>query len=501
MATLKCSIINATKLKQVFQTDETAAMWDEENTEQEQAIEFAKQFNISSDVIKELHISSCDRGEAIRFPVFMYNHLMDVRKYHPQSTPKVKSREDAPTGLVIPFDIWRTTPKKKITMICAGEKDMAVARSMGFNAITLTGGELSLPISPNEFIGRKVVIVYDNDEAGHNGANKLANYLQPYVESIKICTGFHEVCKENKEDITDFFNKYGKKKEDLIKYLNEAPFFTPNMIHNTSYPVVDLRTASDQKHVNKIMRSNIQVVAMYEATFLAPSAIVGEKVSYTDDKHTTMRAGEVRAWELNEDSIQGLLHLIDNNFKEEEVLVNCRKLMRIPEKERCVCIKRYDKIPVFKCAVTDLFETGTGSVIPMEYTAYSINHKLESGKKYMATYKLVPHPYHGQQLVMLITNVFDANDTVTNFKLDSATKDKLAQFQKEFKGHTIAEQVDTLVEKAKGLLGFNCNSTLIKALDLSYHTVLGFNFGNFKNVRGYLDTFVVGESRVGKSST
>ena len=41
----------------------------------------------------------------------------------------------------------------------------------------------------------------------------------------------------------------------------------------------------------------------------------------------------------------------------------------------------------------------------MEYTAYSIQNKLESGKKYLATFKIVPHPYKGQQLVMIITDV------------------------------------------------------------------------------------------------
>jgi adenosyl cobinamide kinase/adenosyl cobinamide phosphate guanylyltransferase len=53
----------------------------------------------------------------------------------------------------------------------------------------------------------------------------------------------------------------------------------------------------------------------------------------------------------------------------------------------------------------------------------------------------------------------------------------------------------------KGLIGYNGNNQLIQSIDLAYHTVLQFNFGSFKGVRGYLDTLVVGESRVGKSST
>ena len=135
----------------------------------------------------------------------------------------------------------------------------------------------------------------------------------------------------------------------------------------------------------------------------------------------------------------------------------------------------------------------------MEFTAYSVGVKLESGKKYMATYKLVPHPYKGAQLTMLITNVVQATDSVNDFKVTPEIKQKLQQFQAL--GESVKERVNNSVQKVKGILGYNGNDTLIAAMDLAYHTVLQFNFGSFKNVRGYLDTMIVGESRVGKSST
>jgi hypothetical protein len=77
-----------------------------------------------------------------------------------------------------------------------------------------------------------------------------------------------------------------------------------------------------------------------------------------------------------------------------------------------------------------MFETNnTTNTQPMEYLAYSLDHKLESGQKYMVTYKLVPHPYKGQQLIMLITDVKNANDSVTNFKLTEEVKASLAYVQ------------------------------------------------------------------------
>jgi hypothetical protein len=100
---------------------------------------------------------------------------------------------------------------------------------------------------------------------------------------------------------------------------------------------------------------------------------------------------------------------------------------------------------------------------------------------------------------MLITNAVQATDSVNDFKLNSERLAHLQQIQNL--AETPKARVEALVEKVKGILGYDGNNTLITAMDLAYHTVLQFDFGSFKNVRGYLDTMIVGESRVGKSST
>ena len=377
---------------------------------------------------------------------------------------------------------------------------MALARSHGFNAICITGGEMSMPLSPTWFTGRDVVILYDNDEAGKLGAVKLATYLLPYCNTIKNCTNFHEVCKEDKEDITDFFNKYGKTREDLIQYMSNTPYFTEeDSVKNSPIPLITLQEATQPANLNRLVRSNIQVAAVSEVQYALPCVITGEKIKTTGDAKETMVAGEVRDWELDDNNLVDILHLIDNNFKSKDIRNNAKELLHIPKTEKYVSIKYSEKAIVYKAYVTEMLESMNTDTMPMEYTCYSIGHRLESGKKYMVTYKLVPHPYKGQQLIMLITDVVTANDSVSNFVITDKVKNDLAVIQ-NIPG-TLTEKVDTLVQKVKGLLGYDGNDTLITAMDLAYHTVLGFNFGSFKNVRGYLDTLIVGESRVGKSST
>jgi hypothetical protein len=100
---------------------------------------------------------------------------------------------------------------------------------------------------------------------------------------------------------------------------------------------------------------------------------------------------------------------------------------------------------------------------------------------------------------MIILNAVSANDSVSSFVLTDKNIENLKIVQ-DIKG-SVADKVHTLVQKAKGLVGYNGIDQLILLLDLAYHTVLTFNFGHFKDVRGYLDMLIVGESRIGKSST
>lgn len=495
---LGCDIATALRLVEIFKNDEELYTWEQYTKLTEAGLNRIKSFGISEKVARELHMITTE-SLSIQTPVFIYNHLIDIRTYNPGGDPKVTSRYGCPAGMIVPFDVWRNTPKRRITILCAGEKDMAVARSHGFNAITVTGGELTVPKLLNEFKDRKVVICYDNDDPGKLGALKVANTLYGIARSIKINTAFHEVCKENGEDITDFFTKYNKTRDDLKYYIEQTPEYIPSATDDrVSYPFVDLLTASKAKYVNRLVRSNIQVVATNEASYIVPTTIIGTKYKLTG-QNDTIAENAVKEWQLEDDNVQDILHLIDNNFKEDTINQNIRGLLKIPLKEKGISIKQYAKKTVHKAYVTDMFESASTDTVAMEYTAYSLGMRLESGKKYLATYKIVPHPYKGHQLIMIIVNAVQANDTVSKFKITEDTKRYLNEF-KNLQG-TVAERITHCVEAIKGILGYDGNNTLIETIDLSYHTVLNFNFGSFKDVRGYLDTFIVGESRVGKSST
>lgn len=501
--TLECTFGNATRLSKAFNNSEDLQEWKTYTETSAHTIEMAGRFGISEAVVRELNLTSevvnipGEVLEKLVFPVFYNEKLIDVRQYDPNGKPKIRSRSGAIPGTIIPFDIWKDTTK--ITFICAGEKDMATTRSHGLNAITLTGGEMALPFSPTWFKGRNVVILYDNDDAGKIGAQRLATYLLEYCSSVKVCDAFHAVCKEDKEDITDYWNKYGGTKAELIKMAEATPVFTKEQAITTSaVPQVSLATATTPAFIGKLVRSNIQVSAVSDVQYVTPTNIVAEKLRETDELES-MKCGDVKDWELTERNVQDILHLVDNGFKEADILRNIKDLLGVLQKEKYVKISKRNKEVVYKASVADMFESMNTDDMPMEYTAYSVGTRLESGKKYTCTYKLVPHPYKGQQLIMIIMNATPANDSVSSFALTPENKALLDEF-KNMSG-TTTERMHNLIQKVKGLLGYDGNDQLIELIDLSYHTVLAFDLGQFKSVRGYLDTIIVGESRVGKSST
>jgi DNA primase len=502
-----CSYSDAGKVLFMFDKAIPKSHW--QNTELTDKIkQLCISLGISEQVIEELDIKTTV-GDDIAFPVIMYNQVIDVRQYRPHDKAnKMRGKYGTTTGMIIPFDIWKDSDKSKWTILCAGEKDMAVTRSNGFNAITLTGGEKALPKYVNAFKDRKIAICYDHDETGIAGANRLGAYLLLHgAAEVKVVTNFHEVCCEHGEDLTDFFTKYNKTKLDLAKYIKETESLTEEQAQQTveaeeleNAPLVSLIEASNPRYVGKVVQSNIQVIANFDAAMPIPNCLTATKVNLGPSKTgNTINVGTQMTWELNETNCQDILKLMDGTLTETQISANIREILHIPKSEQEISVSKQGKETIYKCNVTDLFESRTKDLQTLELQAYVIGKKLESGRKYLVKYKAVPHPYKGQALVMIILDAKDATDSISNFKITQSVKDQLDLFR-NIEGD-VPKKLNKLIEMVKGYIGYDGYNNLIAAIDLSYHTALEFNVDRFTNIRGYLDTLVVTESRVGKSTT
>ena len=487
---LHCTTQQAQRLLNSFKA---SMSWEEWNNRSltVNGTEFLKTYNIDPlTAIRDFGIKSEEHDpDMIYIPVKLFGRVIDVREYRPDSKPKVKSLTGATAGLLVGDYVLNNN---KVIWICEGEKDAMVARSHGLNACCLTGGAGATPLIPEWFKDRKVAIVYDNDEAGRLGAQRLGNLLLDYAAEVRVVTAFHEGM-ENKEDITDYFNKYGRSRDELITcFKSTDPYvFTSIADKNRStLHTLTLAEATRVENVNKLVRSTVQVNGVVDNVYVMPGYINVQKVA---EGAGELDVGMQQDWQLSTDTLRDVLKLVAVNGDDSAQRDIYKELCRVMKTEKNVRVTTECMTNVYIANVTDIVCEN-----PSEITVYSIGKKLESGRKYTITHKVVTSPRISGKLVSVCTEVEDANNDIRTFNTNNAHA-SLEAFRC-LEG-SVEAKVTQITEKVKGLLGYNGNNQLIQTIDFAFHTPLRFNFGRFRDVRAYLDTLVVGESRVGKSST
>jgi DNA primase len=458
-----------------------------------------QELGITRETIKELQLGY--EGAGFSFPVFMYGELLDVRTYNPTNKehglPKVMSRKGAQSNLIVPFDIWQES--NEATLLMAGEKDMALARSLGYNAITFTGGEQAFPrLFKASFRGKKVYIAYDNDEAGKTGARKVAALLKDAGAIPFVIEGHHLVCTEKGGDFWDYIMQHSKTKADFDQLIAAASEFTDEEFEiekEKFVPTVKLIEANEGQYRNRLVRSSVQITATFDQAFGIADFV--EAVKTRNEDGSRMQKGDKTEWALDESNIEDILLLMDSKLKADQVEKNLKKLCGV-EAEKFIKIRKLSHDTVFKASMTDLVESGVykeDAKAPHEVTVYTIGEKLQSGKKYKLTYKLVQHPLQAQEMVAIVTNIEASDDTVSAFQVN----EKVLESLKVFQGNPF-EKMEEAWNKAKGLIGSYLIDKVFYATDLVYHSPLEFKFGRH-DIRGTMDAMVVGESRTGKSAT
>ena len=456
-----------------------------------QAQATTKKLLFSDKVVKELQIGF--EGEGISYPVFVYGQIMDVRKYRPNQKPKVLSRSGVSSGYIIP-DVSTILDLNNV-YICAGEKDMAIARTMGFDAYTLTGGEQAIPeVYGYAFRGKNVYIMYDNDDTGKSGARKLGLFLKELGAVPYVVEGHHNVCVEKGEDIWDFFGKYGKTKEDLQAIINDTNPMSEDDLKvefEKEYPLISLESAVEPKYRNTYVSSIVQVVGVYNNTFGAPEVIEAEKVDGGDTRRNTntIPIGTKKMFVLNDKNLQDILYLMDSNLKEDQVRKNIVSLCGFPSSETGIAIKTKAHATVYKATVVNY---GIGTTEIDIYTTSA----LENGKKYKITFKPVQHPLRQQEIVLIGKHVVSIDNYLEDFKLSTAVKETLDVF----KSDNVEKGMERLFEYDKGYVGGEADRNITQTIDLVYNTPLRIKVGT-TSIRGTLDVFMVGETRTGKSHT
>ena len=373
---------------------------------------------INQETISELKLGYI--ANSLATPVFKNGELINIARYNINKTPNKPKNEynkNANSGDIIPFDIWKNDFRN--TIICEGEKDMIVARSQGFNAITLTGGAQSNLQKDylSYFKGRNVYICYDNDDVGRLGA------LKRYKELKDICnvyiTNISSICVINKEDVTDFFVKYNKNSDDF-KFILENYSSKP-----TKEQLEDVKTKYELK-VSKIEdnirqsafrknnKSVLQIVATCTETYAVPEyAIFKPK----DNLDFGEEIPETKSWYLSS-THENFLELIEGTVKTKDIPDILASLVGLGSKWN-----KYYNVDmgllqtIYKVTVADVALENDDKASEFIIDMYS-KTPLDIGNTYEITYKLYPHPKQGRRIIAIANDIKE-----TNYDFDTSNEE------------------------------------------------------------------------------
>lgn len=471
-----------------------SATWEHEQhkslLENEEVLQKLKDLTISMDVIKELKLGYMTNRLAT--PVFKRGYLVNIARYDINHTSQVKVlyNENANSGDIVPFDVW-VKDDRTPTVICEGEKDMLVARSHGFNAITLTGGSQSNLLEEylSYFKQRTVYICYDNDNPGRTGALKLYKSLQNSCKDIYIAN-VGLVCQENKEDVTDFFVKYQKTADDFTtEILSKATKPSKEELEDVEVKNELKITKIDTNIRNSILRRKVksvfQVVATCTETYAVPE--------YAIFKTKFELKGDSKTWYLSPKN-ESFLELMEGKISKTDLPNILARLCGLEKNWQKLYTLEYGKLKtIYKVSVVDQVKDNDEKASEQTIDLYT-RVPLQIGNTYMVTYRIFPHPRNGRKLIAIADDVYE-----TDYSFDTSNKEYTDSLDKFKINTTIKDKLNDLYESARYYIAPYLNYDLWLIMELVFNSPLDITYRN--EIRGALDVFILGDTRTGKSET
>jgi DNA primase len=145
-------------------------------------------------------------------------------------------------------------------IICEGEFDRLVLEALGFRAVTSTGGAKSFKKEwAKDFESvTEVHICFDNDEAGKSGALRVGQII-PHAKIVELPAEVGEG-----GDITDFFVRLGRTREDFLKLLREGKAPPPAVVETPRFEP-KTRSGDSRERIERLKNENpiVQIIGRY----------------------------------------------------------------------------------------------------------------------------------------------------------------------------------------------------------------------------------------------
>jgi hypothetical protein len=430
--------------------------------------------------------------------------ILNVRYYNP--TPGTGRKIWGERGYNSPPQLY---PLAKLNagldkyIIAAGEWDTLRTLQAGYNCVTRTAGENVWHTEWNEwFKGKTVYVCQDRDEEGQAGARKIARALSVMAD-VRLVELPYELVKKHGKDLTDFFLEH--EESELQTYLDAAQPYARGK------PVPELQTISvldtfDSKRIGKPVRVMVTIRGRKEPGYSVPQVI---RLACTQDAgnkcHSCPLNGLNGETEINVASDNPMvLSMIESSINTLNQVIaesfgipggRCTKLQFEHLEHQAVEVL-YGR-PALD--YTDGSERGPSAAAYKNITITSVGRYDTAPNNTVSVIgALHPNPRtHNNEF--LASELTQMETSVDRFDLDAKTIKMLRRFQPSSIQTPLKKVAEISRALASHVTHIHGRPEMHALMDLTFHSLLSFNFAGELVARGWLESLIIGDTRTGKS--
>lgn len=438
-----------------------------------------------------------------RFTIPVYDEagdLANIRRYNPRArSHKDKMVSWGPghgSGRLYGIEVLKDNDD---ILFAEGEWDRLIAMQQGFPTITHTSGAAVFkPEWVRHFKGKNVYFAYDDDKQGDSGAMKAAQYLKGVaagVWRIKLGTGIEG------GDLTDFFAKLGRTKDELWQLHEEAtPLWVPEDKHEVPLygrPV----TVEESQNVNyaEPLELTVMVIGKQTPAFIGPKKITGT---------CAMNAG----------AVCNMCPLMVNDGKiTKEIEPDDEQLLKFVNVGDARVKELYGEITGAMCKkfvdydVTSAYNIEELVVTPsIDYRSEDTETPIQRRVFNIGTYstainqtvKIIGKQVaesSSQRGTFMGWNLQPVNTDLEDFKMTPAVMRQLKRFQVKEGQTPLSKCMEIARDLASNVTHIYGRGIMHVAYDLVWHSLTQFDFDNKPVRKGWLECLVIGDTRTGKS--
>lgn len=432
---------------------------------------------------------------------------VNIRQYAPEArgaSKMISWRSGYGQARLFPLQAFEEADRD--VLLVEGEMDCLLARQMGLNAVTTTGGAGTWREQWNGlFRDRDVVICYDADEAGQVGSRHIAGHLFDVARSVKVVR--IPLTEPEGADFTDYVVGHGHSVVDFLRIVSQTPTFTrdeataaveraperePTHLH--------LSQASRSEHYNAPVRFNVMVSGKTTSPYLVPRQVrmtCSMPGLPMCERCPVGNAAGSLARELQFESNEVLQY---TDVPEDRMLKLLKEKVRIPSRCRYVQPQVIEALNIERVQLIPEIERTEEEAPYVTREAFYLGHGLQSNRSYLMTGLTVPEPKR-QIATHVIHTAIPSQSNIDAFQLTPDVVRRLSVFRPQEPGvDGLWRQLGRMYDDLERVLRIYQRRDLLLAVDLTYHSLLSFELQGERLQRGWMECLVIGDSRTGKTT-